>query len=152
MAKLVLVGIWACLMTLASSYAATYWKGLHGKAANAEQAAQSLEYKKTREFTVPKVSDGAIQGYIIVQLSYSVDPVVQKSVSAPPEVFLLDEAFRYVYNDDSIDFSNLKKYDLQKLTKTLIENVNARLNCALVKDVLISEFNYMSKTDVKKQL
>jgi hypothetical protein len=152
MAKLVLVGVWACLMTLASSYAATYWKGLHGKAANAEQAVASLEYKKTKEFTVPKVSDGAIQGYVIVQLSYAVDPAVQKNIAAPPEAFLLDEAFRYIYNDDGIDFNNMKKYNLQKLTKTMMDNVNARLNCALVKDVLISEFNYMSKSDVKKQL
>jgi hypothetical protein len=152
MAKLVLVGIWACLMTLASSYAATYWKGLHGKAANAELAAASLEYKKTKEFTVPKVADGAIQGYVIVQLSYAVDPAVQKNVAAPPEAFLLDEAFRYIYNDDGIDFNNMKKYNLLKLTKTMTDNVNARLNCALVKDVLISEFNYMSKSDVKKQL
>jgi len=152
MVKLVFVGIWACLMTLASSYAATYWKGMHGKLANAEQAAASLEYKKTKEFTVPKVSGGAIQGYVIVQLSYAVDPIVQKNVAAPPEAFLLDEAFRYIYNDDGIDFNNMKKYNLEKLTKTMVDNVNARLNCALVKDVLISEFNYMSKSDVKKQL
>ena len=152
MAKLVLVGIWACLMTLASNYGATYWKGMHAKAASAEQAAASLEYKKTKEFTVPKVFDGAIQGYVIVQLSYAVDPVIQKNVAAPPEAFLIDEAFRYIYNDDGVDFNNMKKYNLQKLTKTMMDNVNTRLNCALVKDVLISEFNYMSKSDVKKQL
>jgi hypothetical protein len=151
MAKLVLVGFWACLMTLASSYAATYVKGVLARSASAEQAAASLEYKKTKEFTVPKISNGGVQGYIIVQLSYSLDPALQKSVIAPPEAFLLDEAFRYIYNDDAIDFSNLKKYDLQKLTKTLMDNVNTRLNCALVKDVLISEFNYMPKSDVKKQ-
>jgi flagellar basal body-associated protein FliL len=150
--KLVIVGLWACLMTLASSYAATYWKAVHGKAANAEQAAQNVEYKKTKEFTVPKIADGGIQGYIIVQLSYSLDSAVQRNVTAPPEAFLLDEAFRYIYDDDSIDFNNLKKYDLPKMTKALMENVNARLNCALVKDVLISEFNYMSRSDVKKQL
>jgi hypothetical protein len=38
------------------------------------------------------------------------------------------------------------------MTKTLIESVNTRLNCALVKDVLISELSYMSKLDVKKQI
>ncbi len=152
MAKLILVGFWACLMTLASSYGATYLKGMQEKAAKAAEAGESVEYKKTKEFTIPKIADGAVQGYIVVQLSYSVDAAVQKKVTAPPEVFLLDEAFRYIYNDDSIDFNNLKKYDLQKMTKTLIESVNTRLNCALVKDVLISELSYMSKLDVKKQI
>ena len=95
-------------------------------------AAPNIEYKKTKEFTVPKISNGAIQGYIIAQLSYSLDPAAPKSIiAAPPETFLLDEAFRYIYSDDSIDFSNLKKYDLPKMTKTLTQNVNARLNGAV---------------------
>jgi hypothetical protein len=152
MAKLVLIGVWACLMTLASSYAATYWKANQAKTASAEQSSKNIEYKKTKEFTVPKISNGEIQGYIIAQLSYAVDSEVQKTISAPPEAFLLDEAFRYIYNDDSMDFNKLKKYDLEKLTKSLMQSVNVRLNGNLVKDVLIQEFNYMSRLDVKKQL
>jgi hypothetical protein len=151
MVKLVLVGFWACLMTLASSYAATYWKAAQTKTAGAEQA-QNIEYKKTKEFTIPRISDGAIQGYIIAQLSYSVDPTVLKNLSAPPDAFLLDEAYRYIYMDDTIDFNNLKKYDFPKFTKTLIQNVNARLNSNLVKEILIQEFTYMTKSDLKKQL
>jgi hypothetical protein len=150
--KLVLVGFWACVMTLASIYAATNWKASQAKAAIAAQSSKNIDYKKTKEFTVPKIANGEIQGYIVVQLSYAVDAEVLKTVSAPPEPFLVDEAFRYIYDDDSIDFSDLKKYDLQKLTKALIALVNKRLNANLVKDVLIQEFNYMSRMDVKKQL
>ncbi len=152
MAKLVLIGVWACLMTLASSYAATYWKANQARTASVEQSSKNIEYKKTKEFTVPKISNGEVQGYIIAQLSYAVDSEVQKNISAPPEAFLLDEAFRYIYNDDSMDFNNLKKYDLEKLTKSLMQSVNVRLKGNLVKDVLIQEFNYMSRLDVKKQL
>ncbi|MGO8798179.1 MAG: hypothetical protein ACLQE9_18645 [Roseiarcus sp.] len=152
MAKLVLIGFWACLMTLASSYAVTYWKGTQAKAAIAEQSSKNVEYKKTKEFTVPKIANGEIQGYIVAQLSYAVDVEVEKTISAPAEPFLVDEAIRYIYDDDSVDFNNLKKYDLQKLTKTLVQAVNKRLNGNLVKDVLIQEFNYMSKMEVKKQL
>jgi hypothetical protein len=151
MVKLVLIGFWACLMTLASSYAATYWKSAQGKAASAEQV-QNVEYRKTREFTVPRISDGAIQGYIIAQLSYSIDASVSKNQSAPLDAFLLDEAYRYIYSDDSIDFGTLKKYDFPKFKKTLIQNVNARLDSNLIKDVLIQEFTYMTKSDLKKQL
>ena len=152
MIKLVLIGLWACLMTLASSYGASYWKASQERAASAGQSSQTIEYKKTKEFTVPKISDGAIQGYVIVQLSYSMDAAALKSANAPPEVFLLDEAFRYIYADDTVDFNNLKKYDFQKFAKNMIQNVNARMNGSILKDVLIQEFNYMSKTDMKKQL
>jgi flagellar basal body-associated protein FliL len=152
MVKLVLVGVWACLVTLASSYGATAWKANQEKAAAAVQATQSVEYKKTKEFTVPMISEGAIQGYIIAQLTYSVDSNAPKNLAVPLESFLLDEAFRYIYSDDAIDFNNLKKYDLQKLTKVLIQNVNTRLNSAIVKDVLIQEFSYMTRSDMKKQM
>jgi flagellar basal body-associated protein FliL len=152
MIKLVLIGVWACVITLASSYAATYWKANQQKAAAAEQSSHSVEYRKTKELTIPKISDGGIQGYVVVQFSYSVDSELEKTITAPPEAFLCDEAFRYIYSDDTIDFSNLKKYDLQKMTKTLTQNVNARLNGNLVRDILIQEFNYMTRADVKKQM
>lgn len=152
MVKLVLIGVWACLMTLASSYAATYWKASQEKVAVVEPSSQNVEYKKTKEFTVPKIADGAIQGYIITQLAYSIDAKAPKNLAAPLESFLLDEAFRAIYTDDTIDFNNFKKYDLQKLTKTLVQNVNTRMNASVVKDVLIQEFNYMTRADMKKQM
>lgn len=149
MIKLVLVGLWACVITLAASYAGSYWKAAQAKPA---EAVQKIEYKKTKEFTVPKIADGIIQGYIIVMLSYSVDEGAEKNVNAPPEVFLLDEAFRYIYADDTIDFENMKKYDLQKFTKEMIQRVNARMNAPILKEVLIQEFSYMGKGDMKKQI
>jgi hypothetical protein len=152
MVKLVLVGLWACLMTLGSSYGAAYWKVAQARAAAGEHPGQNIEFKKTKEFTVPKISDGTIQGYVIVELSYSLDTGAIKNANAPPEVFLLDEAFRYIYADDTIDFDNMKKYDLQKFTKNLVQSVNARMGGAIVKDVLIQEFNYMTKQDMKKQI
>ena len=148
MIKLVLVGLWACVITLASSYGGAYFKALQSKPAEA----QKIEYKKTREFTVPKIADGAIQGYVIVELSYSEDIAAEKNINAPPEVFLLDEAYRYIYSDETIDFDNMKKYDLQKFTKELVKRVNARMNAPIITDVLIQEFNYMGKADMKKQI
>jgi hypothetical protein len=152
LAKLVLIGLWACLVTLASSYGATYWKTSHEKAASPETSILELEYKKTKEFNVPKITDGVVQGYIVVKLSYSLNSGTAKELPTAPEAYLLDEAFRLVYSDDSIDFNNLKKYDLQKMTKTLVQNVNVRMNSPIIKDVLIQEFDYVTKSDLKKQL
>jgi flagellar basal body-associated protein FliL len=152
MIKLVLVGVWACLVTLASTYAASAWKAGQERAAAAAPSAPNIEYKKTKEFTVPKVADGAIQGYVIAELSYSADPAAPKELAAPLDTLLLDEAFRYIYADDSIDFNNMKKYDLGKMTKPLAQNVNARLNSNVLKDVTIQEFNYMTRADMKKQM
>jgi hypothetical protein len=65
---------------------------------------------------------------------------------------VVDEAFRYLFNDDSIDFDNLKKYDLQKFTNTVIKNVNARLKADVVADLAIQEFTFMTSTDAKQHM
>ena len=40
---------------------------------------------------------------------------------------LVDEAFRYVYNDDTIDFDHLDRFDFAKMSKALIHAVNVRV-------------------------
>ena len=62
MIKLILSGLWVCLVTLASTYAAVSW--LAPRAPEPETQTQKLqgglESVKTRMISVPVVADGAI--------------------------------------------------------------------------------------------
>ena len=151
MFKLILVGLWACLMTLASSYATTYVRSTYLKD-GAPKSTEAVESKKTKEIDIPKIVDGVVKGYVVTQFAYVVDAAAMKKLPIAPDAFIVDEAFRYIYNDDSIDFDNLQKYDLQKLSKTLIKNVNARLKSDVVVDVAIQEFTFLSSAQVKQHL
>jgi hypothetical protein len=136
-------------VTLAAGYAAASWKvGYHSPAA--EEGLPGLQYQTTRAISVPMIKDGSVQGYVVTQLVYTIDATTLKHLSVPPEVFLLDEAFRTIYSDTSLDFEHLEKYDINKLTRNLIQQVNTRLKGDLVKDVLVDEFNYVSKQDAQK--
>ena len=149
MIRLVLSGLWVCIVTLAASYAAASWKvGYHPPAA--EEKVQGLQYQTTRVISVPMIKDGSVQGYVVAQFVYTIDAATLKRLSVPPEVFLLDEAFRTIYSDTSLDFQHLEKYDINKLTRNLIQQVNTRLKGDLIKDVLVDEFNYISKQDAQK--
>ncbi|HEV3043855.1 MAG TPA: hypothetical protein VGY52_08295 [Roseiarcus sp.] len=150
MIKLVLIGAWACLATLASSYATAYFRSY--TKTGAEQAVAQVESKKTKEIDVPKIRDGALKGYVVTQFVYSINVGAQKKHPISPEALVVDEAFRYLFNDDSIDFDNLKKYDLQKFTNTVIKNVNARLKADVVADLAIQEFTFMTSTDAKQHM
>ena len=66
--------------------------------------------------------------------------------------FVIDEAFRYIFNDDSIDLANLKKNDLQKFTDTVIKNVNTRLKTDVVQDLAVQEFTFLTAAEVKQHL
>jgi hypothetical protein len=147
MIKLILCGVWACAITLLSCYAAVSW---HSRVpASEEGAPASIETVRTRMISVPVVTGGAIHGYVMAQFVFTVDSKTMKQLSVKPDLFLLDEAFKTIYSGDSVDFRQFKKQDLPKLSKQIGENVNKRLGANLINDVLIQEFNYIPKENVR---
>jgi hypothetical protein len=109
-----------------------------GKAA----ATRTTEARKTREINVPRIADGVIKGYAVMLLSYTLDVGAMKKAAMAPDSILVDEAFRYVYNDDSIDFDHLDRFDLAKMSKALIRSVNARIKGDVLVDVGVDEFTF----------
>jgi hypothetical protein len=163
MIKLIIAGVWVCLVTLASTYAAVSWqtapraaehesaqKG-HGGGAEAAKGGHggSTESVKSRMISVPVIIDGAVQGYVMAQFIFVVDAKAMKQMSVKPDLFLLDEAFKTIYAGDVGDFRKLKKQDLGALSKDIAENANKRLGVRIVEDVLIQELNYIPKDRVR---
>lgn len=151
MIKLIFVGLWACAVTLGSSWAVNAWKS--GKAAEAAQEADKhaagLEQVRTKMISVPIIAEGAIQGYVVAQFAFSIDSKLLKTLSIKPDAIIMDEAFKTIYAGETIDFQNLKKQDLPALLKTISENTNRRFKAQLVQDVLIQELNYVPKAEAR---
>ena len=152
MIKTILFGFWACLVTVAAGYAVNHVRDAIAHHAVEARAAAPREAKKTREINVPKIRDGVVKGYVVAQLSYVLDDAAAKKVPVSPDAFVIDEAFRYLYDDNTIDFDHLENFDLNKMTKTLIKNINARLGAAAVADIGIQEFTFLSSTAAKQHL
>jgi hypothetical protein len=150
MIKIVLIGFWACLMTLAAGYAVGHLR--EGAAKTATVATTAREAKKTKEISVPKIRDGAVKGYVVAQLSYVIDSEAAKKSPVPADAFVVDETFRYIYDDNSIDFDHLETFDIDKMTKALIKNVNARMNSDIVVDLGVQEFTFLTTAQAKQHL
>jgi hypothetical protein len=105
-------------------------------------ATKATEARKTHEINVPRIKDGAIKGYAVMLLSYTVDLNALKTAAMAPDSILVDEAFRYVYSDDTIDFDHLDRFDFTKMTKALVGAINARVKSDVVVDVGVQEFTY----------
>ena len=148
MLKLALSALWVCLATLGSIYGVVAWKT--GARAAAEPAyIDGLDYEKTRAINVPMIADGKIQGYVVAQFVFTVDAKTLSKLAVPPEVFVLDEAFRTIYADERLDFRQLEKYDLPGLMTAIRERVNQRLEAEVIQDVLVEEFNYLAKDEAQ---
>ena len=108
---------------------------------------RTTEARKTHEINVPRIKDGAVKGYAVMTLSYTVDLKALRTASMAPDSILVDEAFRYVYNDDTIDFDHLDRFDLPKMSKAIARAVNARVKADVVVDVGVQEFTYAPSSD-----
>jgi hypothetical protein len=148
MTRILVTGFWICAITLLSCYAAVYW-GTGMKAAKSEEYLEGLEYQKVRAVNVPIIAEGSVQGYVVANLVFTADAKTLRSLAVPPNAFVIDEAFRQIYADEKLDFRKLSKYDVNGMLASVRKSVNERMGAEIIKDILIENFNFVSKNDVR---
>jgi hypothetical protein len=148
MMKAMLVGVAAVASMIVGEIGAD--KVLAVRQTRSTAATRTTEARKTHEINVPRIKDGAIKGYAVMLLSYTVDLSALKTAAiAPPDSIVVDEAFRYVYNDDTIDFDHLDRFDFAKMSKALVGAINARVKSDVVVDVGVQEFTYEPVSEIR---
>jgi hypothetical protein len=150
MIRLLMAGVWACIVTVGASLAISYWNESRAALPPKQEYVEGLVYEKTKVINVPMIAEGSVQGYIVAQLVFTADAKVLRQLPVPPEAFVVDEAFRSIYGDQRLDFKNLARYDLAQFAQTVKERVNKRLQAAVLQDVLVQEFNYVSKDQLRR--
>jgi hypothetical protein len=151
MIRLVLAGLWVCILTAGTSYAVAYWKENGTPLAAKDELLDGLQYQKTRVLSVPMVENGAVQGYVVARFVYTVDGKTLQQLAVPPEPFVVDEAFRRIYADERLDFRKIARYDLSILTGAIKQRVNERMQADVVQDVLVEDFNYVSREEFQRK-
>ncbi len=147
MIKTLAVAIWTIAMLVAGGYGAQYVMKTQAAKANVRPEDKAFETRKSREINIPIIRDGVVKGYVVVQLNYVVDLEIAKKLQVPPEPFVVDETFQYIYGDDKIDFSHLDRVDSGKMTETLIQRINTRMRANAITDMGVIEFNFLVNTE-----
>jgi len=148
MIRNVIAGFWVCAVTLGSCYAAVTW--MVGRAPADEQPHyEGLQYKKIPPLNIPIIAEGAVQGYVVANFVFTADSRTLREISVPPEAFIQDEVFRYVYSDETLDFRRLSRYNVNGMISNVRERINKRLGAEIVKEILIENFNFISKSDIR---
>jgi hypothetical protein len=145
MLKMLILAIWASAITALSSHAASQWRAADAAPSHAEAAERNYEYRKTRVINVPVIAEGALLGYVIVQLIYAIDAKAAEKLNVNPEAYVLDYAFRTLYGDPTLDFRHLDKYDINGLTTRIPIVMNEKLGPGVIKEILVQDFAYMPK-------
>lgn len=148
MMKLLAAGLWLSATMLVSGYATTHYIAGQKRVGELEPAFGGLDYETVKPVNVPILSDGSLQGYVVIKMVFTADGDTLRRLPVPPHPFLVDEAFRVLYSDETLDFRGLERYDLEAFTDRLKDSTNKRLGQPVVNDVLVEEFNYFDKDDV----
>lgn len=148
MLKLVAVGIWVILVTAGATFASVYL-GSSKTGDGTEKPDAGVEELTSEMTSIPVMRDGDITGYLILQLSFAADRTVLEEKKLDPMPFMKDAAFRVIFASTDIDFRHLKKDDLDRLTADVAREANARVGGELVRNVLLQQFNFVRKEDIR---
>lgn len=148
MLKTVGVGIWVIFVTAGATFASVYFKSGsdNGKPEDADAGFEELTSEMT---SIPVMRNGDITGYLILQLSFAADRAILEQKKLDPMPFMKDAAFRVIFTSTDVDFVHLKKQGLDQLTKQIADEANARVGAELVRHVLLQQFNFVRKEDIR---
>ena len=99
--------------------------------------------------SVPIINGGRVQGYLVAQLSFAVNKAETAKLPFEPTPYLVDIAYRSLYENSVVDFSKLRPQDLTSLTMKISKAANEKFGAEVVKDVLMNEINYVPREEVR---
>ncbi|MFG1296625.1 hypothetical protein [Xanthobacter variabilis] len=149
MIRFIIIGVWVCVVALASTYAAAYWVAGtdHGK--SEEPYISGLEYRRLPVITVPMIIDGSVKGYVLVKLVFTADAAQLRKMSIDPGIFAVNAAFQEIYVNGRVESGKMSKYNLPEMLERVRQATNAQLNGDVVREVLVDSLNYVDKTDLR---
>jgi hypothetical protein len=150
MGKTLLIGVWACGVTLAATFGGAYWRAKPAKDA-AGQHEEATQTRPVKPVTVPVIIDGVLKGYVSAEFTIvTVAAADGHGAGVDPESFFIDEAFRLIYADTKTDFAHIQKADLAALTRQLTSNINQRLGKTVVKETLVKSVTFVAREDIPR--
>lgn len=142
MIRAAVLAVWAMAVALGSAYASYFWTKNAHFAPPAEVSAEfdDIEIKR---LIVPIIADGVIAGYGVASFS-----VVYKRDSGPDsgsmDSLARDIAYKVLSSGAEVDLYRAKKGYAERFTTAMAERLNLRLGEGQVKEVLVSELQFMS--------
>lgn len=149
MIKLIISGIWICLLSLGSVYVSMQMppKKAEGKAP--APFLGGLDYVRGDVVSIPVISNGVVHGYFLTRLVYTADPKELAALSVPPNDLITDELYTFLVGNKVIDFPKMDNFDLDAFRKGIKDALNKRIGKNVFHDVLVEQIDYLSKQDIR---
>lgn len=146
MIKIVLIGVWVCIISLGGVYAAVTLSGT----SDAEAAKPIIPpaYVAGETLSIPVVTEGAVTGYFLTKVSVMVDQEKAATTHVPVAPYITDELYTILVGNKMIDLPKAGDIDVEGLRSKIKDDLNARAGDALVTAVIFEQLDYLSKADL----
>jgi flagellar basal body-associated protein FliL len=149
MIKLLITGLWVCIVTLGAVYFSVQMSAAPAPVDEEAKKKALSELVRGEPITVPMISNGMVSGYFIGRISFMMDKEKIKGVKLPVTELMTDELFTLLIGNKMVDLSNTNAFDVAKFRSSIQTSMNKKLGEGMVAEVLIEQLDYMSKDDIR---
>lgn len=147
MIKIVVAGVWVCVVTLAAVYFSIQMA--IAPASNPADAKPETEYVKGEAINIPVVTDNGINGYFITKISFMMNKDKSKDLAIPLPALTTDELFTLLVGNKMVDMSKPKDFNLETFRNDIKKDMNERLGGEYVQSVLVEQLDFLSKDKIR---
>ncbi|MCL6705485.1 hypothetical protein M8R20_00590 [Pseudomonas sp. R2.Fl] len=149
MIKLLIAGVWVCLVTLGSVYFSVYMATAPAAVSDEDARKAQLQLVRGETVTIPLIADGAVKGYFLGRMSFMMDKEKITGVDLPMTELMTDELFTLLVGSKMVDLGNTGAFDLEAFKTSIKDDLNKRLGDAMIEEVLVEQLDYLAKEDVR---
>src|SRR5690606_28560151 len=137
MLKLLLTGLWVCLVTLGAVYFSVQASAPPPPVDEEAARKEALQLVRGESLTIPVINDGMITGYFLGRFSFMMDKEKIKGVELPITELTTDQLFTLLVGEKMIDLGNPGAFDLEAFRARIKDSFNEKLGEGMVSEVLI---------------
>lgn len=152
MLKLVITGVWVCIVTLGAVYGSIQLANASKDDGSDGAPKVPQELVRGEVTTFPVISGGRVQGYFLTRTSFVVDKNKLAEIDLPVPEILTDELYTALVGNRVIKIGASHNFDLEAFRKTIKESLNERLKKDVVLDIIVEQIDYLSKDDIRTNI
>jgi hypothetical protein len=152
MLKLLAIGLLGVVATVGGLFLNQHLNRQSSSTENsATEGVKSLQIK-TEMTGIPVVVDGLVSGYLVFQISSTIDTTKLPSSEFDAGPYVLDAAIRASYQSTEVGVLKVNAKYLKQLSESVREEANRKLNAEVVTAVNVEQFNFVPKDEIRGNL
>ena len=149
MVKLLLTGLWVCVVTLGAVYASVQMSAPSAPVDEDAKKEEMLEVVRGESITVPVIANGAVNGYFLGRVSFMMNKEKVKEIKLPVTELMTDQLYTLLVGNKMVDLANPGAFELEKFKSLIKQDMNKKIGDEVVAEVLVEQLDYMSKDDIR---